>query len=523
MKKNKMTLLAVVLFAACSQEQTDIIQKEIEGDVTGIIMIADDFVADAQTRTVLTPGADGMQFTWADKDTVGIYPDRGDQVCFPISTGTDSNMASFDGGGWALKDASKYAAYYPFDKANYFRNNSSVLLKYAGQKQTANASTTHLGAYDFMAASAVAPKEGNVTFAFKHLNSVLQLKLTMPRAATFRSLALTTDKNVLTEEATLNLKSEPALLTTTKAVNTLILELENITTTANNQEITLYMMIPPVDLSGKELSAELLDSNGNSYSAALVARNFEAGKAYSFSATAAVSAATTDVTLSSAGTLLAAIGGYDNLRNIKKLKITGEINGDDVYEIRRMVNLEYLNLKDSKIVAGGRAYYQKYTTEEDVIVNNMFGGFKTIKQLILPDNIKAIGPHSLFGCEILLSIHIPEGVKKIDGQAFQLCQLLSSVDLPVGLETIGFHAFADCRNLSKIEIPATVRVMEFGAFDNCKQLREVHIKSMPTTLTAIGTDPFGGCYDKAVLYIPKGTRTAYQATELGRFATIIEE
>ena len=345
----------------------------------------------------------------------------------------------------------------------------------------------------------------------------------MPRAATFRSLALTTDKNVLTEEATLNLKSEPTLLTTTKAVNTLILELENITTTANNQEITLYMMIPPVDLSGKELSAELLDSNGNSYSAALVAKNFEAGKAYSFSATAAVSAATTDVTLSSAGTLLAAIGGYDNLRNIKKLKITGEINGDDVYEIRRMVNLEYLNLKDSKIVAGGRAYYQKYTTEEDVIGNNMFGGFKTIKQLILPDNIKAIGPHSLFGCEILLSIHIPEGVKKIDGQAFQLCQVLSSVDLPVGLETIGFHAFADCRNLSKIEIPATVRVMEFGAFDNCRQLREVHIKSMPTTLTAIGTDPFGGCYDKAVLYIPKGTRTAYQATELGRFATIIEE
>lgn len=61
---------------------------------------------------------------------------------------------------------------------------------------------------------------------------------------------------------------------------------------------------------------------------------------------------------------------------------------------------------------GGRAYYQKYTTEEDVIGNNMFGGFKTIKQLILPDNIKAIGPHSLFGCEILLSIHIPEGVKK---------------------------------------------------------------------------------------------------------------
>lgn len=523
MKKNKMTLLAVVVFAACSQEQTDIIQKEIEGDVSGIIMIADDFVADTQTRTVLTPGADGMQFTWADKDTVGIYPDRGDQVCFPISTGTDSNTASFDGGGWALKDASKYAAYYPFDKANYFRSSSSVLLKYAGQKQTANASTAHLGAYDFMAASAVAPKEGNVTFAFKHLNSVLQLKLTLPRAATFRSLTLTTGENVLTEEATLNLKSEPALLTTTKAVNALTLGLENITTTANNQEITLYMMIPPVDLSGKELSAELLDFNGNSYSAALTAKNFEAGKAYSFFATAAVSAATTDVSLSSAGTLLAAIGGYDNLRNIKKLKITGEINGDDVYEIRRMVNLEYLNLKDSKIVAGGRAYYQKYTTKEDVIGDYMFGGLKTIKQLILPDNIKVIRVQSLFNCEKLLSIHVPEGVETIGGDAFGGCHALSSVDLPVGLETIDYHAFSNCWNLSKIEIPATVRVMEFGAFKECRQLREVHIKSMPTTLTLIGTDPFGGCYDKAVLYIPKGTKAAYQATELGRFDTIIEE
>lgn len=518
-----MTLLAVALFAACSQEQTDIIQKEIEGDVSGIFMIADDFVADAQTRTILTPGADGMQFTWANNDTVGIYPNRGDQVCFPISTGTDSNTASFDGGGWALKDASKYAAYYPFNKANYFRTNSSVLLKYVGQKQTANASTAHLGAYDFMAASAVAPKEGNVTFAFKHLNSVLQLKLTMPRAATFRSLTLTTGENVLAEEATLNLKSEPALLTTTKAVNTLTLDLENITTTANNQEITLYMMIPPVDLSGKELTAELLDFNGNSYSAALTAKNFEAGKAYSFSATAAVSAATTDVTLSSAGTLLDAIGGYDNLRNIKKLKITGEINGDDVYEIRRMVNLEYLNLKDSKIVAGGRAYYDKYVTEENVIGRSMFKDLKNLREVILLEKITAIGYNSFSGCKNLLSISVPEGVTLIDLFAFSSCTALSSISLSVSLETIEHGAFMYCKSLVDIVIPENVRTIGQSAFLDCSRLQGIHIKSMPSTLTSIATDAFEGCYDKAILYIPKGTKAAYQATELGRFATIIEE
>lgn len=523
MKKNIMTLLAVTLLTACSQEQSEIIQKEIDGDVSGITMIADDFVLDSQTRTVLTPTNEGMKFTWADTDTVGIYPNRGDQVCFPISTGTESNTASFDGGGWALKSTSKYTAYFPFNKVNYFRDNSSILLEYAGQKQTANASTAHLSSYDFMAASAVVPEDGNVTFAFKHLNSVLQLKLMMPKATILRSLSITTNENLLAEEATLNLQADLALLTTTKAVNSLTLNLENIATTADNQEVILYVMIAPVDLSGKELSAELLDINGNSYSATLTPKNFEAGKAYSFSATAVVSEATTDVTLSSAGTLLAAIGGYDNLRTIKKLKISGEINGDDVYEIRRMANLEYLNLKDCKIVAGGRAYYDDYTTVENEIGHSMFMELANIKQLVLPEHITTIGYRSFSGCEKLMSIVIPESVVRIDGFAFSLCYALSSVSLPSSLESIELHSFGYCSSLTNIVIPENVRNINDGAFIYCSSLQEIHIKALPTILTMIGDNAFQSSYDKAILYIPNGTKGVYQTTELGRFVTIMEE
>ena len=522
MKKNIMTLLAVTLLTACSQEQSDAIQKEIDGAVSGITMIADDFVVDSQTRTVLTPTIEGMEFTWADTDTVGIYPNRGDQVCFPISTGTDSNTASFDGGGWALKSTSKYTAYFPFNKVNYFRDNGSVLLKYAGQKQTADASTAHLSSFDFMAASATVPEDGNVTFAFKHLNSVLQLKLTMPKAATLTSFSLTTNENLLAEEATLNLQAEPALLMATKAVNSLTLNLENITTTADNQEIILYMMIAPVDLSGKELSAELLDINGNSYSATLVPKNFEAGKAYSYSATAVVSEATTDVTLSSAGTLLAAIGGYDNLRTIKKLKVTGKINGDDIYEIRRMSNLEYLNLKDCEIVAGGRAYYENYTTKEDIVGNSMFRSL-TIKEMILPATTNNIGV-SAFSLSGLVSVILSEGVETIGTSAFSYCTKLSSVIFPKSLKVLDYGALLNCSSLSDtVIIPENVTTIGKAAFQDCQSLKAIHIKALPSTLTTIGSDAFKGCYDKATLYIPKGTKEAYQATELGRFVTIIEE
>lgn len=523
MKKNIIVLLAATLLAACSQESSDIVQKEPDGNISGITMTADNFVIDAQTRTTLTPTTDGMEFSWADKDTVGIYPDRGDQVCFPISTGTDSNTASFDGGGWALKASSKYAAYYPFNRANYFQNNGTILLKYKGQKQTADASTTHLSMYDFMAAGAVVPNDGNVTFAFKHMNSVLQLKLKVPKAAILSSLTLTTNENLLAEEAALNLKSDPVLLTGTKVVKTLTLDLENITTTADNQEVTFYMMIAPVDLTGKELSAALLDNNGNSYSAALTPKSFEAGKAYSFSATAVVSDATTDVTLSLAGTLLAAIGGYDNLRNIKKLKIAGEINGDDVYEIRRMDNLEYLNLKDCKIVAGGKAYCDGFTTSDNVIGNSMFRECTAIKQLLLPENIVALGNNSFTECRSLASISIPEGIERIEAGTFSYCTNLTSVSIPVSIKSIGQFSFTNCYLLPEIVIPINVESIGESAFNNCSKLREIHIKAQPTTLTTIGANAFNGSYDKATLYIPKGTKATYQQAELGRFTTIIEE
>lgn len=525
MKRYLALAMTVLGLSSCSQD--DLNNTQNKGEVSRIMLSAENFKLDNSSRTTLSPTESGMAFAWSNTDTIGIYPERGDQVCFPIAVGTENNYAWFDGGGWALKPSSKYAAYYPFNKVNYFRSSNSILLNYDGQKQTGNATTGHLGKYDFMAANCAIPEDGEVALAFKHINSVLQMKIKMPQIANLTSLALVAEENVLPSQCTLNLFTTPATITPIKSENTIFLDLENIAVSQKEEQITLYMMIPPCDLTGKSLIASLLDDKGNSYSATLTGKNFEAGMAYSFDVEAVVSEATTDVTLKSTGTLLDAIGGYDNLLNIKKLKITGEINGDDVYEIRRMTNLEYLNLKDAKIVEGGKQYYDYSSciTKEEEIGEYMFYEMKSLKEIIIPINSKSVGSFAIAGCNCIYSITLNEGLELVDQSAFPFNDLLTEISLPKSLKIIGEAAFM-YSGLQSIVIPENVISIGYGAFEQPAYkvtLKEIHIKGKPETLKTIGTDAFNGVYGTAILYIPKGTKEAYSKTELGRFVNIVEE
>lgn len=526
MKKYLALAMTVLGLYSCSQDDLNNTSND-KDKVSRIILTADNFKLDNASRTTLSPTENGMEFTWSNTDTIGIFPERGDQVCFPIAVGTENNYAWFDGGGWALKPSSKYAAYYPFNKANYFRASNSVLLVYDGQKQIGNATTSHLGVYDFMAADATIPNEGEVTLAFKHVNSVLRFNIKMPQAANLTSMALVAEENVLPSQCALNLLTTPATLTPIKSENTIFLDLAEIEVAQAGEQITLYMMIPPCNLTDKSLNAHLIDDKGNSYSATLTGKNFEAGMAYSFDVEAAVSEATTDVALSSAGTLLDAIGGYDNLLNIKKLKITGEINGDDVYEIRRMTNLEYLNLKDAKIVEGGKQYYEYYDciTKEGEIGDHMFYEMKSLKEVIIPLNTKVIADHAFYYCENLHTVILNEGLEIVGDHVFPLTYSLTQILLPKSLKIIGESAFY-ASGLTYITIPENVTTIGTEAFYQSSYrmtLKEIHIKAKPETLTTIGTDAFEGVYETATLYIPKGTKEAYQNTELGRFVNIVEE
>ena len=282
MKKQIIPCILLAVLAGCTNE------SELTGGsdyVSRVTITAKDFEAgDAATRTAFEVSASGLAFKWAETDVVGIYPNEGDQVSFPMTAGAGTNSASFDGGGWALKGNYTYAAYFPYsvDNTTQGRTYTALPITYTGQTQSANNSTADMGNFDYMVAKASTPASGNVNFAFEHVGSVLYIQLTAPEAATFTKLTISADEPIFTTEATVNLSD--GTLTPTSTSNSISLALDNIAVEAGS---TLYawMQIAPTDASSKALKATLTTSETEIYTVELTGKTFEAGKAYQLKGT----------------------------------------------------------------------------------------------------------------------------------------------------------------------------------------------------------------------------------------------
>ena len=281
MKRYFFLLAAMALLASCTSDVLENATSD-NGIVSHVTMTATDFELDAATRTALEITSSGLSFTWAESDVVGIYPNAGDQVSFPMTKGAGTKTANFDGGGWALKGNYTYAAYYPYDAGNtfYARPYTALPISYLGQKQPANNSTAGLGAYDYMVATASTPESGNVTFNFQHINSVLYIQLTSPDAATFTKLTLSCDDAIFVTDATVNISN--GTLTPTTTANEITLDLENFEIAAGGV-LKALMMIAPVNATGKTLSITATAMSGKNYVAEIAGKDFQTGKGYMLS------------------------------------------------------------------------------------------------------------------------------------------------------------------------------------------------------------------------------------------------
>ena len=250
-----------------------------------ICITAQDFrTEDTHTRTDFTITSSGAEFAWGVKDTIGIFPDTGAQAYFPMISGAGTKTASFTGGGWALKNGSTYAAYFPFI-GSFYLDMSQLPLSYTGQKQTADGSTKHLGYYDYMAASPDAPHNGYVNFLFDHLGCLVQIKATLPDAGEYTLLMLQAEQAIFAREAALDLTGNSYRATATAYTDLTELALEGISTTRSNQTLTLYLMLYPADMRGQEVQVVMKSREGRYYQGSLTSKRLEAGYAYSFSTT----------------------------------------------------------------------------------------------------------------------------------------------------------------------------------------------------------------------------------------------
>lgn len=172
-----------------------------------------------------------------------------------------------------------------------------------------------------------------------------------------------------------------------------------------------------------------------------------------------------------AGTLKECIAaaGKDYTR-IQSLKITGQIEMVDFVFMKGMKNLSALNLKEVKIMKSDDLYY-----EEDMIPIAAFdngvnsdGNVQRIYNLVLPDNLRAIGLRAFQGQPLKGSLIIPEGVKEIGEGAFWDCNnLTGTLSLPSTLEIIGEQSFCECGFTCELLLPQNLKEIGACAFYDC--------------------------------------------------------
>lgn len=292
-------LLAVCGLLSCNSddfaENVIGVSKTIENqpnEIREMVAIIPDFTnvdESAFMRTIIDDSdVNNLQLVWSDKDTIGIFPDQGLQVAFPMASGSGSKSATFNGGGWGLKTTSTYSAYYPLI-GQFYLDKTKIPLSLTGQTQNGNGSHAHVGAYDYMAAIGSTVNEyGTVNFNFQHQVCILHFSITMPQAGKYTKLMLESN-GCLTTECTLNLTD--GTVTAIKQSPIQEITLKDLVLTTDNLVLDAYVVMRSVDLTDHTLTVKIYDEEGNIYDIdrGLGGREFVAGSIYHVTRTASLS------------------------------------------------------------------------------------------------------------------------------------------------------------------------------------------------------------------------------------------
>ena len=156
------------------------------------------------------------------------------------------------------------------------------------------------------------------------------------------------------------------------------------------------------------------------------------------------------------------------------------------------------------------------------IGNNAFMACGELLKITISNSVKKINESTFGGCSALKSVTIPESVVSIENAAFSGCSSLKSITIPDNVRSIGDYAFSDCENLSSITIGSNVLTIGAEAFYRCNFLSLVYCK--PSTPPTIVASSFGSDIpESAILYVPFGSKSAYENDEYWTAFTYIEE
>lgn len=189
-----------------------------------------------------------------------------------------------------------------------------------------------------------------------------------------------------------------------------------------------------------------------------------------------------------AGQLARTFYEKDLYNTVEVLKLSGRLNSSDYDIFRKIQKLRELDVSEIEL-ANGR---------------------------------NAIPPFFSYACNKLERVILPPNILSIGDGAFMSCPLLKTVVIPESVTYIEMSAFGHCTSLTDITIPSKVTSIGSGAFMLCP-LQTIHSKN-PNPPVGVGGVFDPKIYSTCILYVPKGSKSAYQSKEYwSRFKNIVEE
>ncbi|MCQ2536691.1 MAG: hypothetical protein MJ110_06975 [Lachnospiraceae bacterium] len=192
--KVALAALSALSFLSCS---SDSVSSEGQGKDTpsGVFATIEGKSVAEETRSSLTySDTQGMIFAWdssvENKDHLTIFPDNntGIKCDYELSNAIRPNYAEFTADGFSLSPNTKYFAFSKNEDTaggeTKIYSKSEIVMDFGGQKQSANGNTAHLGKYNYLASAAVSGETDDAHFSFKHLTSTLRIRLYMKEAET---------------------------------------------------------------------------------------------------------------------------------------------------------------------------------------------------------------------------------------------------------------------------------------------------------------------------------------------------
>lgn len=281
--------------------------------------------------------------------------------------------------------------------------------------------------------------------------------------------------------------------------------------------------------------------------------------------------ATTEVVVSTAGSLKEALGGELASRKICRLKISGELNTSDIAWLKELTStttgqLTYLDLSQCDIIG-------------NTIPAEAFNESYALQEIILPQSVTTIGAKAFRECKGLYSVVFPSALTTIENYAFSNCRYLEDISLPASLTQLGTNPFRYCKvtsleiaqgctkfkvennailkidgstlysmpvrsigdytipegvatiapqafmkqcAITSVNIPASVTTIKSNAFYQCYSIEHIYCHSTnPATIDASSFE--ASVHKNCTLHVPKGYKEAYQNSSWSAFANIIDD